>query len=159
MKDSPISWQAPVREHREHTADWYWAVGIITVSLAGAFIIVGNILLAIILFVGIGTLLLHMKHPPHIEHFEISRKGIRAGNKLYTWNSLEAFWILEEHKTEKEHIPPKLLLISEQPLMPQIVIPLDDAPLEEIHNMLSGRIQEVPQPEPLPNRLMRKLGF
>lgn len=159
MKNFSISWQAPVHEHREHSADWYWAASIITISLAVAFIMVGNILLALILLVGIGTLLLHMKHPPHIEHFEISRKGIRAGSKLYVWNSLEAFWILEEHKTEKEHIPPKLLLISEQPLMPQIVIPLDDALLEEIHNILSERLQEVPQSEPLPNRLMRKLGF
>lgn len=159
MKDFSISWQAPVHEHREHSTDWYWVVGIITVALAASFIIVGNILLALIILIGIGTLLLHMKHPPHRENFEISRKGIRAGNKLYVWNSLEAFWILEEHKTENEHIQPKLLLISERPFMPQIVIPLDDAPLEEIHEALSGRLQEVPQAEPFPSRIMRKLGF
>lgn len=159
MKEFSISWQAPAHEYREHTADWYWAVSIITVSLAAAFIIVGNMLLSLILLIGIGTLLYHAKHPPHWIDCEISRKGIRSDDRFYPWHSLEAFWILEEHKTEWEYIPPKLLLISEKHFMPQIVIPLDNAPLEEIHHVLSQKLHEVPQTEPLPSRLMRKLGF
>ena len=154
-----ISWQAPEYEHHEHGADWFWAVGIITVSLAVAFFIIGNILLALILLIGIGILLAHAKRKPQNVTYEISRKGIRAHATLYKWNSLESFWILEEHATEKKYIGPKLLLTSQKQFMPHIVIPLDNAPLEEIHHLLSRMLHEIPQMEPFPHRIMRKLGF
>ena len=43
--------------------------------------------------------------------------------------------------------------------MPQIVIPLDNAPLDEIHQILSKKLEEVPQAEPFASRLMRTFGF
>lgn len=159
MEDYHITWHAPEHEHREHTADWYWAVSIITVSLAIAFILLGNILLSLILVIGIGSLLLHAKNPSRMVEHEISRKGIRSGNKLRPWHTLEAFWILEEQTVHNIHISPKLLLISEKPYLPQIVIPLDNAPLKEIHHILSNKLEEVPQAEPFASRIMRTFGF
>lgn len=159
MEEYRITWSAPEHEHRAHTADWYWAVGIITVSLAIAFILLGNILLSLILIIGIGSLLLHARNPSQMVEHEISRNGIRSGNKLRPWHTLEAFWILEEQTVNKIHISPKLLLISEKPYIPQIVIPLDNAPLKEIHHVLAKNLEEVPQVEPFANRLMRMFGF
>lgn len=159
MEEYHITWSAPEHEHREHTADWYWAVGIITVSLAIAFILLGNMLLSLILILGIGSLLLHAKNPSQMVEHEISRNGIRSGNKLRPWHTLEAFWILEEQTANKIHVSPKLLLISEKRYMPQIVIPLDNAPLKEVHQTLAKMLEEVPQAEPFASRLMRMLGF
>lgn len=159
MDEHKITWSTPAYDHQEHHADWYWAVGIIAVSLAVAFFIVGNALLSLIVIIGIGTLLVLAKHPPEILEYELSRKGVRAGKTFYPWETLESFWVLDEHKTEKEYAGAKLLLTSKKPLMPHIVIPLTNAPLEEVRHTLSQMLDEEPQIEPLPDRVMRKLGF
>ncbi len=159
MTDDHISWQAPEHEHRKHSADWYWAVGIITISLAVAFFIIGNIFLSIIIILGVGTLLVHAKTTPKNLECEISRKGIRVDTKLYPWESLESFWILEESQSGKMHSGAKILLISKKPLMPHIVIPLDTDLIGEVHQALTQVLHEEPQIEPLPDRIMRRLGF
>ena len=159
MKDQYISWLAPSHEHREHTGDWYWAVGIIIVALAVAFFITGNILFSFILIIGGGMIFYHQKHPPTFLEHEISRKGIRVGDVLYTWDTLEAFWIQEEQETRSGLIGAKLLLVSQKQFMPQIVVPLDNAPLEDVRHLLSRMLHEVHQKEPITNRIARMLGL
>ncbi|MBI5401192.1 MAG: hypothetical protein HZB12_03720 [Candidatus Yonathbacteria bacterium] len=157
--DYRISWVAPEYEHREHSADWYWALGIISVSLAVAFVIVGNMLLSVIILIGMGSLLFYAKHPPQIIKCELSKKGVRAGKTLYTWESLESFWVLDGYEDEKEIHNPKLLITSKKPLMPHIVIPLDELTMQEVHQAMAHMLHEEHQVEPLPDRLMRKIGF
>ncbi len=157
--DYIISWTAAEYEHREHGADWYWALGIISLSLALAFIIIGNMLLSIILLLGVGTLLFHTKTPPQNKDYECSKRGIRAGKTLYPWETLESFWILEGSEDVKYSHGPKILLTSKKPLMPHIVIPLSELIVNEVHRALSRTLPEEPQVEPLPERLMRKIGF
>lgn len=157
--DYRISWVAPEYDHREHTADWYWAVGIVSVSLAVAFVIVSNTLLSIIILLGMGTLLAYAKHPPKNIEYEFSKKGIRAGKTLYPWETLDSFWILEGHSSANEQRVPKLLLISKKTFVPHIVILLNEFILEEVHQSLGHMLREEPQMEPLHDRLMRVIGF
>ncbi|MFA5997602.1 MAG: hypothetical protein WC791_03915 [Candidatus Paceibacterota bacterium] len=159
MDEHIISWTAPEYEHREHSADWYWSVSIITVAVAVAFIIVGNTLLAIIVVVGIGTLLAYSKHSPRILDYSLSKKGVLAGKTLYPWDTLASFWILEGVPDVRYHRDPKILIISKKQYMPHIVVPLDEAVMDEVHQALSHMLHEEPQMEPLPERLMRKIGF
>lgn len=159
MNNERIVWSSPAYDHQEHHADWYWAVSIIAISLAVAFFILHNTLLSIIILIGVGTLLAYAKHPPEDVTYELSRKGILAGKTFYPWSTLESFWIIDEHHTEKEHTGAKLLITSKKPFMPHIVIPLTNAPIEEIHHTLSQMLEEELQIEPLADRVMRKLGF
>ena len=154
-----ISWQAPEHEHQEHTADWYWAVGIIAVSFSIGVFIVGNILFSVVILLGIGTLLVHAKTPPKIISCGLSRKGILAGKTLYSWESLESFCIIEEHRDENIYRGAKIILISKKPFMPHIVVPLDQNVAEDVHEALSQKLPEEPHQEPLPDRIMRRLGF
>lgn len=160
MEHDHISWEASRYEQYEHSADWYWVVGIITTSLAVAFALVGNFLLSIIVLLGIGTLLFHSKHEPELLEYEISRKGIRAGKTLYRWDSLDSFWIVEADTTSKHPSSAKILLTSKKSFMPHIVVPLStNISPDEMHEILSEKLPEEFQMEPLPDRLMRKLGF
>lgn len=159
MEEYTISWVAPEFEHHEHSADWYWAVGIISVSLAVAFVIVGNMLLSIIIILGMSMLLFHAKHPPRVLEYKLSKKGVSAGNTLYPWETLSSFWILEGTENVKYPRQPKIILTSKKPLMPHIVIPLREFVLDEVHQSLSHMLPEEPQMEPLPERIMRKIGF
>ncbi len=154
-----ITWQAPEHEHREHGSDWFWVVGIIALSLSVAFVITGNILLSIIIFLGVGMLLFHAKTPPKIINYEISRKGIIAGKKIYLWESLESFWILEKDTTSRFHSDAKILLRSNKPLSLHIAIPLDTYALTKVYNALARILPEEHQMEPAAERLMRNLGF
>ena len=159
MYDDTISWVAAEYEHQEHGADWYWALGIITVSLAIAFIIAGNMLLSVIIILGMGILLYYEKHPAPVVEYKISKAGIRAGKILYPWESLHSFWILQKEEDAKDYHAPKLLLVSKKHLMPHIVIPLTEFVLEDVHEIIGKMVPEEPRVEPLPDRLMRKLGF
>lgn len=157
--DYQISWEAPEYEHHEHSADWYWAVGIVSVSLAVAFIIINNMLFSIIIILGMSILLFHAKHPSKIIECKLCKKGVSAGDRLYPWETLESFWILEGKNDVRFHRDPKILLTSKKTLMPHIVIPLTDSVIDEVHQSLSHMLHEVPQAEPLPERIMRKIGF
>lgn len=159
MDSNNISWVAPEYEHKEHGADWYWVLGIITVSLAVAFIIAGNMLLSIILIVGVGTLLVSTKHAPRITEYAISRSGIRAGETLYPWASLRSFWILRKDADAKDYHGPKILLISKKTFMPHIIIPIDMDVLDEVHDALQDMLPEEEYREPIAERLARKIGF
>ncbi len=159
MDEHIISWTAPEYEHRDHSADWYWAVGIISVALAVAFIIVGNTLLSVIIIVGMGTLLLYSKHPPRMIDYSISNKGVTAGKTLYPWDTLASFWVLEGDDSVKYHRDPKILITSKKAFMPHIVLSLHGTDLDEIHQIFAHTLPEEHQVEPLPERLMRKIGF
>lgn len=157
--DYRLSWVAPEYEHIEHSADWFWALGIISLSLAVAFVIAGNALLSVIILLGVGSLLFYAKHPPKMMACELSKKGVRAGSTLYPWESLESFWVLDGHDGTKQIHEPKILITSKKSLMPHIVVPLSESSIEEVHQALAHMLSEVHQAEPLPDRLMRKLGF
>lgn len=159
MEEHIISWVATEYEHREHSADWYWAIGIITVCLAIAFIIVGNMLLAIIILLGVGTLFFYSKHPPEVLEYKISRKGVRAGKVLYPWETLHSFWILEKDESAKDYHQPKLLLISKKTFMPHIIIPLNEFILDDVRHIVSHLLIEEPRVEPIIERISRKIGF
>ena len=159
MNEDGITWSAPEYEHREHSTDWYWVVGIITFSMAMALFIVGNLLLSIIIIIGVGTLMVHTIQSPKYFDYQISEAGIRAHKKFYYWNSLESFWILEERDIEDGHLGAKLLLTSKKSFIPHIVIPLGDAPVDEVRQILLTVLLEEPRVEPLPDRIIRKLGF
>lgn len=159
MNEHTLTWTAPEYEHREHGADWYWSLGIISVSLAVAFVIVGNMLLSIIILLGVGTLLYYAKHPPKDVAFEISKKGILAGETMYMWDTLESFWIVKRDDSSKDVHRSKILLISKKLMMPHIVVPLDESIVEEVHQILSHMLHEERQVETLPERLIHKIGF
>ncbi len=160
MDTSHISWHAPEHEHHEHSPDWYWVMSIMTVALAIVFFILNNILLSIILLLGVGTLLYHALERPRVLKYELSRKGVRAGNRLYPWESLQSFWIMEGDEKPRYPISAKILIISKKQFMPHIVVPLgDEVNHEDVHEILSTYIDEEYQLEPIYDRIMRKVGF
>lgn len=159
MDEYKITWVAQEYEHREHTSDWYWAVGIVSVSLAVAFVIMSNTLLALIIILGMGTVLHYAKNPPRDIEYELSKKGVRAGKTLYPWESLSSFWILEGLYDAKHHRDPKILLTSKKPFLPHIIIPINEDIIEEAHHSLLNMLPEEEQFEPFHERLIRIMGF
>ena len=51
MEFSIIAWEAPEYYHTDKTADWFWTLGIITVTIVIVSLLLGNILFAIFVLI------------------------------------------------------------------------------------------------------------
>ncbi|OHA89571.1 MAG: hypothetical protein A3C70_02325 [Candidatus Zambryskibacteria bacterium RIFCSPHIGHO2_02_FULL_43_14] len=149
-----IEWDAHEYEHKERSPDWFWAVGIIAVSIAIAAIIFGNIILGILILIGAFALSLFASRPPDTLHIIIDEKGITKGKIRYPYSTLESFWI------DIEHPHKKIILRSGKIFMPLIIIPLgDEADTEQLHEKLLHSMPEEFHSLPFVERLLEYLGF
>jgi hypothetical protein len=148
-----LQWEALEHAHREKTTDWYWALGIVSVTMAVISIILSNILFAVLILVASFTLMLHGDKKPRILKFEIKRQGIVIDNMLYPYSTLDCFWI-EEHEES-----PKVLFKSQKLFVPLLVIPLSsDIHPDVVRDALSMEILEKEIHEPFAQKVMEKFG-
>lgn len=150
-----ISWQHHEHAHNEKTIDWFWIVGIVALGSVVLSFYFKNFLFAliIILFTAISFIL--VTRPPRLLAFEISRKGLRAGNILHPYSMLDSFWI------EDTEYDDKILFKSKKPMSPIIVIPFDSTQTdpETLRDFLLDFIDEEELEEPLHQIIMEWFGF
>lgn len=151
---SAISWEAPEHHHIEKGSDWFWVLGIISVCGAVAAFFFGNFLFALVILLGAGAMALRSVKPPRIVPFMVGRKGVRVGERLYTYGSLESFYIDEEDERG-----PQLLLRSTGFFSPLIVMPVPEEHIDEIESLLGLRLEEEEMQEPLGSKLLELFGF
>lgn len=149
-----IEWDAHEYEHKERSLDWFWAVSIISVSLAIAAIILGNIILGILILVATFALLLFINRPPNTLRVTVDEKGVTRGKIRYPYLALESFWI------DTEHPHKKIILRSAKSFVPLIIVPLgDEADVEELHEKLSLFLPEEFHTLPFIEKILEFLGF
>ncbi|MDP3763749.1 MAG: hypothetical protein Q8Q92_03845 [bacterium] len=149
-----IEWDAHEYEHKERSQDWFWAVGIVSVSLTIAAIILGNIILGILILISAFTLSLFANRPPNTLRVIVDEKGIIKGRVRYPYSTLESFWI------DTEHPHKKIILRSEKTFMPLIIVPLgDEADIEQLHENISQFLPEEFHSLPFVERILEYLGF
>jgi len=149
-------WSGYEFEYREKSADWYWAVAIITVSISIASFIYDNPLFGLFtLLAGTFALFTSHKEPPFVD-YELTDKGLLINNTLHTHNDFRAFWI-SEHKYEA----PKLLLQTNKLSNPLLVVPIetDYVDADTIRNFLLDYVPEEKINEPVAIKFMEFLGF
>ncbi len=152
MEDS-LKWQAPEYHHYQRSKDWYWAVGIITVSIAILAFVFSNALFGILILISAGILVFYTLREPQDVNYEINEKGIMINNDLHPYLTLEAFWI-ENRTTE-----PKMILKSKKMLQPYIIIPIHEDSAVEIAEVLRKFVEEKELTEPASHKVMDYLGF
>lgn len=150
-----ISWRHSEHVHKEKTTDWYWSVGIVAAGGVFLSIFFQNFLFAVIIILFVVTSFALTKREPKILPFEISRKGVRAGNVLYPYSLLESFWVIDE---EVEDV---ILFRSKKPLSPIIVIPYSSEEIdpELLRDYLLDYLDEEELEEPLYQIVMEYFGF
>ncbi len=148
-----ISWDAPEHHYKEKDNDWYWAVGIITLTIASLSFIFGNIIFGILIIVGVFALLVHGARKPEMVHIEINDRGIIVGHTLYPFLTLESFWI-DAHEQ-----PSKILIKSVKTFMPYIIIYIEEVHPEDVRAVLLKYIAETQHHEPISVKILEKFGF
>ena len=147
-------WNAHEYEHKQRSPDWFWAVGIVSISIAIAAVIFGNIIFGILVLISAFALSLFVNRPPNTLHIVIDGKGITKDKIRYPYSTLESFWI------DTEHPHKKIILRSQKMFMPLIVIPLgDEADVEQLHENLSLFLSEELHRLPFVERILEYLGF
>lgn len=149
-----MEWETYDHENKEKSSDWFWSVGIIVISVAIVLVIFGNIIGAILVVVATFVLALFAKHEPHVVHVVVNEVGISKDRTMYTFSSLDSFWVDDAHPFKK------ILLKSKKPLMPLIVIPLgDDVDVDRLHRTLSRILDEEYHVLPFIERLLGLCRF
>jgi len=148
-----MKWRTLEYYQKSKSADWFWAVGLVTIIAAGVSVYFNNVLLAILIVLSAVTLVMFaVRHPKELD-VELMEKGIRINKTLYPFSSLESFWI------DEDIYPPRLLLKSKSVFSPLIVVMIENVSLEDVEDHLIQKIEMEEMSEPFLQRLLEHLGF
>lgn len=153
MQNPPLEWEALEHHHEEKGNDWFWAVGIVAISIAVASIIWGNLLFGVLILIATFSLVLHAVRHPQIHKVKIDGRGVTIDKFHYPYKSLDSFWISEEEN------PPVLLLKSQRFFLPLLVIRLDTVHPEDVRESLREMLYEDEMHEPFFQKVAEYFGF
>ena len=122
--EQAISWQVETHEHKERSTDWYWGLGLGAAACAGISLFFGNILFALIILLGLGSIGILVARGPREHWVRVDSRGVSLDGTLYRYASVQSFWIEHMGGGERE---PRLLLTTNGIFSPQLVIPLGNA--------------------------------
>jgi len=148
-----LTWHTHEYHHTEKTSDWYWIVGIVTISVAIIAVILNNIIFAILIVVSSFTLSLFASKKPEIVEVKINGMGVTIGDTHYPYSNLESFWI--ETRDHRDRI----LLKSKKVFMPFIVIFIEEMEPQVLRKTLTEHLPEEEHAEPFLEKLLIYLGF
>src|SRR3989338_8773772 len=132
-----MEWETLEHSYSKKTNDWYASVILIAGALVAVEFLFNNFLLITLTIVATFALLVLAVRRPELIHVEVRNNGIRAGNTLYPYVSLDGFTIARHHEEER------LLLESNRHFMPLIVIPVaDTVPIDELRDLLAQYLPE-----------------
>jgi hypothetical protein len=140
MPRPPIfEWQAKEYEFQEKSADWYWALGIITAAAVIAAVLFGNLLLALVIVAAAVAIALQAAKRPKAYRFAITEYGLQIADRLYPFDTMLHFSVLEYPDHD---LPPALSIKTRSLLSPHLLVPLVDVDPDEVYEYLSIHLEE-----------------
>ena len=133
-----FSWTAPEYIQHPKSKVWYLAAA----GLAGAMILVdaftNNYTMALAVLVLAGVYIYIQAHPPPKNiQITISKMGVKVGNMIFPYSSMQAFWI--------HYAPPHLTTLNlrvKEHFFSDIIIQLNNEDPAPIREFLCGQIPE-----------------
>ncbi len=153
-REQTISWTVITHVHKEHSVDWYWSVGIIAVVAAGISVWLGNLLFAIIILVGVGSLSMLFMRGPREHSVRVDNRGVSIDGTLYPYRSIQSFWV------DRNPEYPRLYLTTTAIVAPHVMLPLDDsAQAEQVRSYLKRIVTEEEQEPHFGEHLAEMFGL
>lgn len=138
-RDTIAEWEGREYDHSPKSADWYWALGIISVAGALASILFGNYLLAVLIIIATVALALHAAKEPPLHRFRLIETGLAIGDELHPFERMVSFSVLEDVESV---LPPLLSIKTENWLSPHLVIPLAGVDADAIYAYFLHHVDE-----------------
>jgi hypothetical protein len=147
-------WTVTTHEHREHSTDWYWALGVMALAGAIVSIFMGNDLLAVIIVLGAASIGYLAVRGPREHTVKIDDRGVTIDGTRYPYSAIRSFWV--EHEEERPH----LFLTLRGLLTPHFSLALDnEAQGAAVRDHLSHHIEEAEQGPHLGEHLAEIFGL
>lgn len=156
MDKMPISWEALEYEHKEKSRDWYWALGIITVSMVIIALMLGNYVFSLVLIVSGFALAVSASRKPKLVKFELEKTGLHIDGKFMPYGTLKSFWV--ENNLHHDGIS-KLIFKPRAGNAHLIVIPIEDVHPEDVRDYLLDMLLEEEMSEPFLQKLAEHFGL
>lgn len=137
FNDHLISWEAP--EFIQHEKSWLWFViaALAAVAFGTWAVLTANWTLVVaIVVISVLYIWLHGQTPRNIE-VQISKTGIRVGNKEIPYQNMESFWIIYHPPHVKT-----LNIKSNSRFHPDLSIDLDQQDPAELRTFLCAHVKE-----------------
>jgi hypothetical protein len=156
-----ISWEVRTHTHQERSNDWFWGLGVAAAVGAALSIFLGNVLLAIILIVGAGSLGILAARGPREHSVRIDARGVSIDGTLYRYDSLRSFWVDEEREGFPEDRRGAHLYISTTGIIaPHFTLALESgAQAEAVRSFLKKYMQEEEQGPHFGEHVAQMLGL
>jgi len=139
MAQTIFEWEGTQHEFGEKGTDWFWALGILATAGVIAAILFNNILLALVIAAGAGTIAVQASKPPHIHRFRILEDGLAIDDHLYFYEDMLHFSALEYLDPK---LPPALSIKTRHILAPHLLIPVIGHDPLEIYEYISQHVPE-----------------
>jgi len=149
-----IEWTTLEHEHKVHSVDWFWTVGIVILVCTGITVWLQNYLFAIFIFIsGFSLILISLRQPQEIS-FVIETKGFSMGKTIFLWKEIKSFNIIKGELTDK------LLIETDKNFLPIYTIVLPKELTQEVKESLLKVISSNEEIKESPSmQFMEKLGF
>lgn len=149
-----FEWEGHEYSFEEKSADWYWALGIITFAAVIACILFSNVILALVVLAASGTLALQAAKHPREHYFAITERGVIIDRSLYPYEDMLSFSVLEY---VDESVPPSLSIKTKNFLASHLLIPIVGHNPVEIYEFFLAHIPEGRHDESFFDRLIEML--
>jgi hypothetical protein len=152
-KPQSLSWQTLEHTHGERSADWYWGVGAVAISLIILCIFFDNYLLGVIIALGTFAAIVHAQKGPELVYHELNHRGVIVEKIFFPYHNLRSFWIdFIAHR-------PRLVIRPKKQFAPLLVMPLDDLDDEIVRDYLLSHLPEIEFTESLAKKVLERVGF
>ncbi|HUY62589.1 MAG TPA: hypothetical protein VMV50_02265 [Candidatus Paceibacterota bacterium] len=125
-----FEWEGREYEHDPKSADWYWALGIVSVAGIIASLLFASYLIALLILVAAGAIVLHSVKKPPVHTFRVTERGLVISEEFHPFDRMTSFSVLEDIEGE---LPPLLSIKTENWLSPHLTIPLDGVDADEVY--------------------------
>lgn len=149
-----ISWEAPEFHYTEKGGDWYFALGAIVVGCVIAALLLGNFMFALLCVVAGFVLAVAAGKRPSVVPFAVTVRGVRINEELYPFGHLISY-----HIDEEDPRGPQLLLMTDHKLMPLRIMPIPPDYVDEVEDIMRGRLPEEYLEESFFIKVLEYFGF
>ena len=144
-----LTWEILEHEHHENEEGWFWALGIIAISVAIASAIYGNYLFSVLVVIAGFTIGIYAKKTPEILSVHLTDKNILVNDRIIPYTKIDSFSIDRD----------KLIFEERAWWRPLFIIPMHQDDIETIANSLREILPEEHHKEPLAHQIMEHLGM
>jgi len=133
-----FTWMAPEYIQHPKSKMWYLAASIAAGIVIVLDILTGNYTMAIAVIVLAAVYYyIHVQHPPKNIKITISRMGVKVGNMIFPYSSIQAFWII--------YSPPHITTLNlraKDHFFSDVIIQLHHEDPVPIREFLCGQVPE-----------------